>query len=71
MDNIASLPGTIAISALEEACPFCHGRGLVGTFGLRCSECEGKGYMPTECGKSVLKLVARHFQEIKDESGAV
>jgi DnaJ-class molecular chaperone len=53
-------------SALENLCDTCGGEG----FGrhechpdrLRCSDCNGAGYVPTELGEKVLDLMRHNFR---------
>ncbi len=56
--------------ALEIICKFCRGRGGPedGDPLLRCTRCDGRGFVPTEIGERVLALVQHNFKPMLREA---
>jgi excinuclease UvrABC ATPase subunit len=51
----------------ETKCHFCDGYGTFydddayeTDFRVKCRDCEGRGYNPTELGRSLLEFLERH-----------
>lgn len=43
---------------LEQSCPECDGRGIVG--GATCGICNGTGRVPSPEGQAILELVEKY-----------
>lgn len=58
------------LPVLEFACPSCEGFGgwrEANGVWIKCPECEGKAFFPTEFGERVLDLVRRHKRHLLSE----
>lgn len=59
---------------LEFLCHSCWGKGYHLDLSLitdvECPDCKGLGYIPTELGKDILKLVTRHMPKSKQDTQA-
>ncbi|WP_338128718.1 tryptophan RNA-binding attenuation protein [Aneurinibacillus migulanus] len=59
----------IAMDDLEHACWECNGKGEIlsdsevheGKEMMSCPKCDGKGYIPTALGQTILGFVKRHL----------
>ena len=57
------------LGLLETKCDLCEGRGgeYGGTDWTRCPQCCGGGYLPTELGEKLVKLIRHNLRRITEE----
>ena len=57
------------LPALECRCERCDGMGWLMKYGenLRCNNCNGAGFEPTELGEQVLALVRHNFRPMQED----
>ena len=66
--EVASLP-----PILEQVCQKCHGSGIYSAGGgerERCVKCRGTGYIPTDYGFAIVKLMEHYFRPFYDNMRA-